>query len=288
MRLLLIPVLAAMTQAASLLYAKVALTRRRISVRDYIPGLFLFLALFSLIVQPVLGGFDYTGFMASGSFVKFLLAIAAAMVWNVCYYLGLRKEKANTSEGIMILMPLATIAMAWLFDWSQFNLQIAVVTALATAVVIWAYSNQRVFVFDKYAFLLGVAVVFTALENVLAAQILQQGFIAPATFYFIRTLLLFGVFYLYYRPHLKQVSRSNIRVLSLSAIIGTTMMLLRFYGLKDAGIEVTAIILILSPALVLIFASRFLHERIKPKRVVGMVAVLGMIIYAIGIISSNI
>ena len=47
MKLLIIPLLAAVLQAVGLLLAKVGLTRRRIKLRDYIPGVFL-LSIFSV------------------------------------------------------------------------------------------------------------------------------------------------------------------------------------------------------------------------------------------------
>ena len=57
-------------------------------------------------------------------------------------------------------------------------------------------------------------------------------------------------------------------------------MLLRFYGLRDAGITLTAIVLILVPVLVFSAAVLLLHEKISKTRLAAMVAIGVLILYA--------
>ena len=71
--------------------------------------------------------------------------------------------------------------------------------------------------------------------------------------------------------------------MAFSALLGSTMMILRFYGLRDAGITITAIVLILSPAFVLLLSGTFLHERLKIKRIVSTAVVLGLVISAVAV-----
>ncbi len=280
MKPIIIPLLAALAQATSLLFAKICLTRRRISIKDYIPGLFFFLSVFSLLSLTKLGQVNFSALTHSSVLIKLALIIGAATIWNVAYYIGLSKEKVNTSEGIMILMPLATIMMAWLVEPAGFRWPVAIAGAGATSLILWAYSGRKVFQLDKYTWLLIVAVIFTAVENVLVSQVLQTGIVSPAALYTMRTLVVFTIFYLYYRPSLLKVKFINLIYIAFSALLGATMMILRFYGLRDAGVTLTALILILVPALILIAAALFLHERIKPKRLVATTLVVGLIVYA--------
>ena len=75
----------------------------------------------------------------------------------------------------MITMPLATIAISWLFDWSKFSTTIAAVAILATLITAASYSINRSLKLDKYSLLLGLAVIFIGVENVLVSQVLQTG-----------------------------------------------------------------------------------------------------------------
>ncbi|MEK7472175.1 MAG: DMT family transporter [Patescibacteria group bacterium] len=283
MKLLIIPLLAAVLQAVGLLLAKVGLTRRRIKLRDYIPGVFLFLSIFSVGASLLFGYADFDVLSGGAVMAKLLLVIFSAVIWNICYYIGISKEKANTTEGIMITMPLATIAISWLFDWSKFSTTIAAVAILATLITAASYSINRSLKLDKYSLLLGLAVIFIGVENVLVSQVLQTGAISPITLYALRSLAVFLIFFAYYRPKLRRVSAKHHSFMAFSALLGSTMMILRFYGLRDAGITITAIVLILSPAFVLLLSGTFLHERLKIKRIVSTAVVLGLVISAVAV-----
>lgn len=281
MKLLVIPLIAAALQAVGLLLAKMGITRRRIKLRDYIPGVFLFLSIFSVIAAVFFGYADIEVLTGGVVLTKLLLVVLSAVIWNICYYVGISKEKANTTEGVMITMPLATIAISWLFDFSKFSLVIALVAILATVITAASYSINKRLKLDKYTLLLGVAVVFIGLENVLVAQVLQTGAISPISLYALRTFILFCIFLAYYKPNFKRVSLRHHMFMAFSAVLGSTMMILRFYGLRDAGIAVTSLVLILSPAFVLLLSGAFLHEHPKKKKIMTTGLVLAMVIFAV-------
>ena len=280
MKVVFIPLLAAVAYAASILIAKISLTRQRISLRDYIPGIFFFLTLFSVASLPKWGSASYTQLLSGNNLVLLLLIIAVAAVWNVLYYIGLSKEKVNTTEGIIILMPMMTMVISWFFSPEYFDSQIAVAAAAATFLVAWAYRPRSLLRFDVYFLMLLISVVGMALENVLVGQLLKTDAVSPAALYSVRTTLVFIIFYLYYRPSLLRLKLKTLWFLALSGIIGTTAMLLRFYGLRDAGITLTAIVLILVPVLVFSAAVLLLHEKISKTRLAAMVAIGVLILYA--------
>lgn len=280
MKIILIPLLAAITYAASILVAKIGLTRRRISLRDYIPGIFFFLTLFSVASLPKWGSANYAQLLSGNNLVLLLSIIVVAATWNVLYYVGLSKEKVNTTEGIIILMPLMTMVISWFFSPQYFDKQIAISAAVATFLVALAYRPRSLLKFDVFFLMLVISVVGMALENVLVGQILKTDAISPAALYTVRTTLVFIIFYLYYRPSLIRLKFKTLWFLALSGVIGTTAMLLRFYGLRDAGITLTAIVLILVPVLVFSAAVLLLHERISGGRLVAMITIGVLILYA--------
>lgn len=278
---LIIPLLAAVAQAASLIDAKIGITKRHISLRDYIPGLFLFLTITALISLIKLGDVNYSIVSERANLLRLFLIILVAAIWNVLFYKGVSKEKANTAEGIMVIMPLATIAISWLFIPENFSLPILVIGVSATALVAWAYSaHGRLYKIDKYALMLAAAVVLIGFENVLVSQLLSSNALSPASLYALRATVLFVLFYCIYRPRFSRVSKKHFSFLAISGVLGTTGMLLRFYGLKEAGVVATSLMLILSPIIVLYFARHFLHEKVKKQRVYAMAFVLVLIVMA--------
>src|SRR5581483_10154200 len=91
---------------------------------------------------------------------------------------------------------------------------------------------------------------------------------------------IFILFYIYYRPSLSKLKPKTIWLLIISGLIGASAMLFRFYGLRDAGITVTAVILILVPVIVFTSAAVYFHEKMKTKRVFAMLTIGALIIYA--------
>ncbi len=279
MKVLLIPLLAAIAEPANMIIAKISLTRIRISIRDYMPGSFVFLTLCSALSLVKLGHFS-TFHMTGNGILKLGAIIVVASVWNVLYYKGLSKEKLNTTEGITILMPLATIALSWLFVPTSFNVHIAVTASLATAIIIWTYRSKNIFRPDRYSIMLAVAVILIALEDNLVSQVLTENSISPALLYTIRVSVISVIMYMIYRPSLRKLKPKSLFVLALTGAIGTTTMLLLYYGLRDAGVVATAFIYILVPVLVLFSAHKYLHEKIKPSRLLAMTAVCSLILFA--------
>lgn len=280
MNSILIPFLAAVTYAGSILIAKYGLTRRRISLRDYIPGIFLSLAFFSFLTLIKWGGADSAALFKAHNLLLLVALIVTATIWNILYYIGLSKEKMNTTEGVILLMPLMTIVFSWVVLPSHFDVRVAVAAAMATFLVAATYRPKGLVRFDVYGLMLMAAVILMAIENVLAGELLQTNSISPATLYAIRTTIIFMIFYAYYRPSFRKLSYRTVGLLTVSGFIGTAAMLLRFYGLRDAGITLTAIILILVPVIVFSAAMIFFHERMKPKRLAAMAVIGVIIVYA--------
>jgi drug/metabolite transporter (DMT)-like permease len=280
MKSLIIPILAAVSYACSILFAKYGLTRRRISIRDYIPGIFLSLTAFSILTLFRWGHADTTTLFKAHNLILLISLVVTAAIWNLLYYIGLSKEKINTTEGIIILMPLFTIALSWIVTPENFDIKIAASVVAATLLVALAYRPKKLIRFDVYGLMLLVAVVLMSVENVLAGTLLRTDSLSPATLYAIRTASIFIIFYAYYRPKFSRLSMKTIGLLTISGFVGTSAMLLRFYGLRDAGITLTAIILILVPVIVFSSAMVFFHEKMKPKRLLAMTAIGVIIIYA--------
>jgi len=100
--------IATLSQVGGVLIDKIVLTRRQVSLRVFVPLLFLFLFLFSMVLFPFLGTISSQIF-SPYYIVIFILMIATAIVWNIFYYRGLQQEKMNEFELIIMFQPLFTI-----------------------------------------------------------------------------------------------------------------------------------------------------------------------------------
>lgn len=277
---LLLPLLAAITQAASLLFHKVGLAKRKIPLNKYVPLLFFFLSVYTLTVFPVLGWVDTEILFSRRSFVFLGTILIVAIIWNYCYFTAIKSEKVNLIENIISLSPLTTIIVVWGFAPESFDGRIAAVAFVATLAMVWGYWHKHRIQLSHNALLLFLAVFFMSFENVLVGLLLQDQALSPVALFAIRTTVMCLFFSLYYRTDFEAIEKKNIVYIGLIAILGTAMMLLRFYGLRDSGIVYTSLVLILVPFLVFIASAFILHEKFRLKQAVTILIVLLCVLYA--------
>jgi drug/metabolite transporter (DMT)-like permease len=275
-----IPLLAALARAVDLLESKFLLTRRKISLRDYNPITFLFLAGFSALLMPWLGHVDSDALLTPHGLGMVVGIIAVATAWNMLYYAAIRREKVNASESIIVLMPITTIILAWLFEPSRFDPSIALAAAVAMAALLWGFGGRSL-VTEGTHVKLGLAIILMSIENLMVAQVLQQNILSPVALYTIRTLVIFIIFFLYYRPAVNRLKPTTLGEIIIGAAIGATTMLLWFYGLRDVGPVVTALVMTLSPILVFAASAKILHERLKFRQLVSAMVLIGAVAYAV-------
>jgi drug/metabolite transporter (DMT)-like permease len=276
----LFPLLAAFTQASSLILHKIGLTRRRIDLGVYLPLLFLFLSLYTLVTLPFLGWIHYDLVVQPHNLLLLVAVPVVATIWNYLYFLAIKAEKVNSVENIINLGPVFTIVIAWLLAPLLFDPRIAMVAGGATLVLVWGYWEKQRFAFNKVTALLLLSVILASLESVLVAQVLQAHVLSPAVLFFIRVIIMWGFFSAYYKPSYAKVKTKTKTFIGLNALLSLVMMLIRFYALRDSGVIYTSLVLVLVPIIVYIGSSRVLHEKLKFKQVVSATAILGVIIYA--------
>ena len=124
MKLLLVPILAAVAQATALLVAKFILTRRSVSIRDFNPLAFWFLCGFACLLLPFLGEVNLTLALQPSSLLLIGSMIVVAAGWNMLYYAGIKGEKVNITESILIFMPITTIVLAGVIYPDRFDARI--------------------------------------------------------------------------------------------------------------------------------------------------------------------
>ncbi len=276
----LFPLLAALTQASSLILHKVGLTRRRIDLGIYLSLLFAFLAFYTLLTLPFIGWVHYDQVFQSSNFLLLGAVLITATLWNYLYFLAIRAEKVNAVENIVNLGPVLTIVIAWLVTPSLFDGRVAWFAGVATAVLVWGYWEKRKFTLDRFGFLLLCSVFLSALESVLIARLLQEHVMSPAVLFFLRVCVMAGFFWLMYKPAYKKIKSKTKVFIGLNALLSLVMMLIRFYALRDSGVIYTSLVLVLVPIVVYIGSARILHEQLKMRQLISAGSLIGVVLYA--------
>lgn len=271
------PFISAISQVGGIIIDKIILTRRQVALHIYIPALFLFLFLWTAILFPFLGDISSKIFEPY-YLIIFVLMLVSAVIWNIFYYRGVQAEKVHEFELIVMFQPLLTILLATIFLKGEQNLHLEIAAFVAAIFLIIAHIKKRHFEFSPNSAGLFLAVVLMSIELIFIKILLDV--LSPVALYSLRTGIIFIFFILYYRPHLGKVANQNLLLILATGLLGTIQMVAKFYGFEQFGVVYTSLILILSPILVYIVSTIFLHERLKLRTVVSAIVILGCILYA--------
>lgn len=269
--------IAALTQASGIIVDKIALTRQRIELKIFIPILFLFLFLLTVLLFPWLGWIS-TDLFKPSYLVLFFSMLLVAIIWNIFYYRGAQAEKVHKFELIVMGQPLVTILLASIFLSGERNWPLIMAAIIAGIALIVAHLRREHFEFSAESWGLVAAVVLMSVELILIDLLLKV--FSPVALYAVRTGIITLFFYFYYQPHMKLVADHHYGLILASAALGVVQMVTKFYGFQQFGVVYTSLILILAPILVYIISTLWLHERLKARTIISAIVILGCIIYA--------
>jgi len=271
------PFIAALAQVGGIIVDKITLTRRQVETHVFVPILFLFLFLFTAILFPFLGTISIKIFQPY-YLIIFISMLGAAIVWNIFYYQGVQSEKVHEFELIVMFQPILTILLATIFLKGERNLQLEIIALIAAISLIIAHLRKDHLVISPGSWKLILAIIFMSGELILIKILLE--IFSPVALYCVRTAILFTIFTIFYHPQMKKVANGNLLLIVGSSFLGAVQMVTKFYGFEIYGVVYTSLILILSPILVYIISTFFLHERLKLRTVVSAIVILACIVYA--------
>jgi len=271
------PIIATLSQIGGILVDKIVLTRRQVSLRVFVPLLFLFLFLFSMVLFPFLGTISHQMFTPY-YIIIFILMIVTAIIWNVFYYRGVQQEKMNEFELIIMFQPLFTIILAAVFLRGEQSVHTIIAAIIAAIALILAHLQKKHLEFSAGAISLILAVIFMSVELILIKILLVV--FSPVALYMVRTAIIFIFFYFYYKPDIFRVANTNVALILSSAALGVVQMVTKFYGFEKYGVVYTSLVLIAAPLVIYFFSSIFLHEKIKPRVLIAALVILLCIVYA--------
>jgi drug/metabolite transporter (DMT)-like permease len=284
---LFIPFLAALANGLETVVDKIAISKKRVPLRQFIPFLFLYLFFFTALVTPFFGAINFDLLLSPQFLFLFLVMILLAITWNIFYYESLGKEDQYEFETIIILTPLVTIALSWLFFPETWDVRIGLAAIIAALALVGSHFEKHHLKISHYSLNLMVAVLLMATEDVIITELLRDRVFSPVGLYVIRTFILFSFFFAYYRPNVASMNRKNLNIIGLSGLLGAMFMVLKFYGYRNFGIPYTALITVAAPMTIYVVSAFSLRERMKIKVIIAAVIIASAIIYATSIYQSH-
>jgi drug/metabolite transporter (DMT)-like permease len=270
--------IATISQAIGITLDKIILSKRKIPLQSFIPILFFFLALFTFPLIFWRGEIDWGDFFSLKYILIYAMMIIVAFLWNILYYRGVKAEEVNEFELILMLNPLVVILLATLFFQSERNIQIVGASLLASLALIAAHVKREHIRFSKASIGLIFCVLLMSFETILHRYLLD--IFSPASLYFSRTVILFIIFALLYRPNPKNIGWAGVGLIAFTGIEGAIQFIARFYGYKDAGVVITTLMLTIAPILVYFAAYAYFREKISKKMIIAGIVILACIIWA--------
>lgn len=280
------PFLSAIAYSLGTIVDKVAVSKRNIQLRHYVPYLFLYLFFFSALASPFFGYVNWKLLLAPQFIFLFLVMILLAVTWNIFYYESLKKEKLMEFESIIMFVPLVTVALSWVFFPETWQLKVGGAALVAATALIWSHWDNHHIRFDHYSLNLLVAVLLMATEDIIATELLRDQVISPVSLYALRTFILFAFFFAYYRPKVEKIDPKSLNIIGLAGLLGALFMIFRYYGYQKTGIPFTSLVSIAAPITVYIGSATVLRERQKPKVIIATGIVALAIVYATSVLAN--
>lgn len=278
-----IPFLAAIAGGTEIIIDKVALSKRRIPLAQYVPFLFLYLFFFSALASPALGFINAHLILSPQILFLFLIMIILAITWNIFYYETLTKEKLTEFETIIMMAPMVTVGLSWIFFPETWDQRVGAAALIAAFALVWSHWEKHHLKLSHYSMQLIVAVVLIATEDIIVTELLRDQVFSPVSLYAVRTLFLFSFFFAYYRPNIKEMKRSNLNIIGLSGLLGALFMILKYYGYQKFGIPYTALVTVAAPITVYTASAIVMRERMRPRVLIAAGIICFAIIYATSI-----
>jgi|GEM_PF-4536889 len=273
----LIQVVGAFFFALAMVWDKYNLRKYQFAPKTYTSMMFICLTVFAGIVS--LFTFDVRlQSVNAGVWMAFIGVVLFAFLWNKLYYYFQKREELQDFEVMNLVVPAVTALLAGLVFAEERH----VITLVAVGVALITLFITRVEThhtkFNAYSKLIVVMILAMAAEAVLRKVALTL--MDPATLYFLRTLCVTILLWLFYRPDSLPRSPDQWRAAAGPAIIGGSAMILMFYGYTQIGLVMTTLVFALSPMMVYYLDALVLRERIHPKNIYATVVIVASIVVA--------
>jgi len=272
--------IAACGSAAGDVTSKVILDIKKLTVRSYLPPLFIALAVLTALTLPWLFGLDKTLFFTPKYLILFVLMLAAAVAWNIPFYTSLKKETLHEFELIMLLTPISTVLLAAIVFPDERQIGPFVASLIAAIALLATRIKKSHLELTKNIKRTLLAMFFISVEVILLKELLTA--VSPATLYFLRTASISVVLLLYFKTKKDDFGNlaQSLPIITLSAVFGIIYMVTKYFSFQELGVVKTTLILLLAPILNYIASYFYFKEhRLFKKDLVAALVILLCVAY---------
>ena len=282
--MVLYPIIGAAALATGTILEKFILKKKKINITLYQTAGFLAIVLSMLPFIYFYWKIDPSALLTK-NLIIFGLVIIISIIANLLVFYSMKWEKISNLEPARVLEPLFTIILALIFgifissELYKSKLNIFIPALIAALALIFSHIKKHHLTFNKYFIAAVIGSFFFSLELVISRLILD--FYSPITFYFLRSLAIFLISLIIFRPNLKPLDKKTSGMIFLTGAIWTVFRIIMYYGYIKIGIVFTTLLIMLSPILIYIFAYKFLKEKLDWRNILASLVIVGCVIYAV-------
>ena len=278
-----LPIFGAFLEAVDIIITKKVL-KKKISSIDYILYIFLCIVLVSLPFLFFFWRIDKEA-LELKNLAIFIIIVIVSIFANFLVIYSLRKKDVSEIEPIRLTTPLFTVLLVFIFGFffevysTERNYLILALTLVASLTLILTHIKKGHLDFNKYIIAALAGSFLFALEIVISKPILL--YYNPLTFYFLRSLLIFIMCWIFFHPKISNVEIKTRAMILVSAIIAVIYRVILYNGIINLGVIFTTILFILAPVFIYIFAAIFLKEKITLKQIISSIIIVLCVVIAI-------
>jgi len=280
-----LPIIGAFLEAVGVTIEKKTLRKQGINYKNYTTYSFLAIVLVMLPFIYFFWNLEPEGYLVR-NILLFSLVVILSIIANILIFYALKRENLSEIEPIRLMQPLFTVLLAFVFSFffsaysSEKNFIILGLALIASASLVFSHFDKKYhLVYDKYMIAALAGSFLFASELVISRAILP--YYHPFTFYFLRSLSVFLIAFIMFRPSLSSIPNKNKFLIFIVGPIWVVYRVILYYGYLNLGIIFTTILFILAPVFIYTFARIFLKEKITWKQVVSSIVIVACVIAAI-------
>ena len=270
---LILPISAAILQAASFTIDKFTLLIKRVTYKTYIgisfPLAFLFTLIIFLMFKPPL-----TLELFAGKYLWLLiLSIILIIGTNVIFYRALKSDLLSEIQTISLITNIPLIIFAAFIFTDERNILIILLALITIGSVIWSHWEKGHFKIAKKTFPFLVWALIVAPFSGIISKILLEIW-NPISLELVRNGAIAFLFIFMFFKSIKSVPKKALPLLLLTNLLTTTAWILYFFSFKILGITQTVLIFSLQPLLVYFSSVYFLKEEFHWKKFAAFIIIL--------------
>jgi len=278
-----LPVVGAIALAGGTILERIVLRKKKVGVELYQTASFLAIIISLLPLVYFFWKLDSEAFGARNILI-FALVILFSMIANLLVFYSLKWEKVGNLEPARVLEPLFVILLAIVFSFFaenlfERNLKIIIPALIASLALILSHIKKYHLKFNPYFVAAIIGSFFFALELVISRLILD--FYSPVTFYFLRSLSIFFLSLLIFKPDFKKLDKKVRWQIFATGFIWMIYRVIVYYGYLKVGVIFTTLLLMLGPIFVYALAHFILKEKISWQNFAAAIVIVGSVAYAI-------